>query len=260
MRESGFDRHGNATAILPRVTWRPALAFQCQIPEKHTALVTAGATTSTVTKAGTSCKDFLFEFCWMMECFEKCSHGESLSPSVWWIELLEEKFWEKQEGKRLAIYVCFSFSVTNTMKTINTQIANLFSTVDNISRPLRILWRWTLQWSKQLRRVSDLLWKSRLSLRSCWGSLLHLHLSNKDINLCVSNKVIHLSVSNKDIYMHIYLFRQTSFSLPPWRLLRHHQGHRHSLRQSLSVGMEWRWWWWWWWWWGLTMLITFSWS
>ena len=37
----------------------------------------------------------------------------------------------------------------------------------------------------------------------------------KDINLCVSNKVIHLSVSNKDIYMHIYLFRQTSFSLPP---------------------------------------------
>ena len=41
--------------------------------------------------------------------------------------MLEEKFWEKQEGKRLAIYVCYSLSVTNTMETINTQIANIFS-------------------------------------------------------------------------------------------------------------------------------------
>ena len=112
MRESGFDRHGNATAILPRVTWRPALAFQCQIPEKHTALVTAGATTSTVTKAGTSCKDFLFEFCWMMECFEKCSHGESLSPSVWWIELLEEKFWGKT-GRKTSCHLCLLFILSD---------------------------------------------------------------------------------------------------------------------------------------------------
>ena len=42
------------------------------------------------------------------------------------LNCLKKSFGEKQEGKRLAIYVCDSFSVTNTMETINTQIANLF--------------------------------------------------------------------------------------------------------------------------------------
>ena len=37
--------------LLPsRVTWQPAVAFQCQIPEKHTALATAGTPTSSVTE------------------------------------------------------------------------------------------------------------------------------------------------------------------------------------------------------------------
>ena len=93
MRESGFDRHGNATAILPRVTWRPALAFQCQIPEKHTALVTAGATNSTVTKAGTSCTEFLFGFClvWNLH-----SCPESPSWQSFWKKDDDGMFWEVQ--------------------------------------------------------------------------------------------------------------------------------------------------------------------
>ena len=42
------------------------------------------------------------------------------------LNCLKKSLRKKQEGKRLAIYVCYSLSVTNTMETINTQIANLF--------------------------------------------------------------------------------------------------------------------------------------
>ena len=42
-----------AAFFLPsRVTWQPALAFQCQIPEKHTALATAGSPARSVTETG----------------------------------------------------------------------------------------------------------------------------------------------------------------------------------------------------------------
>ena len=43
------------------VTWQPApLAFQCQIPERHTVLSTAGTNSWSVTKIGADCTNILF--------------------------------------------------------------------------------------------------------------------------------------------------------------------------------------------------------